>query len=142
MVTEILVIVILLIFLIFLVIMMTGRSRSQEKLKKSIPLAEGSEEKRVLGSKCPLCDEYLPRGEKVHSHLFSGKPDGIMHIFGCPHCYKDHPQGSYSQEENRICPCCHDTLGEKDYLIARVFEKPDKTQVHVLGCTICREKRN
>lgn len=140
MVTEISVIVLLLIFLLFLIVLTAGKSRSQKKMKGSIPLVD--EEKNKMGNNCPLCGKFLPPGERVHSHLYAGKPDGIMHIFGCAYCYEGHPQGNHSTPRKRSCPYCHDILGSEDHLIARVFEKPGKTQVHVLGCTICREKKN
>lgn len=142
MVTEFVVIGVLLIILLALVLMLSGKGKREQDLPDSIPFAESdSKVGNFYGSKCPLCGEFLPRGERVHSHLFSGKPDGMMHILGCPHCYKDHPRGSGHVSNIRVCPYCHDSLGPEDYVIARVFEKPGKTQVHVLGCTICRDKR-
>ena len=82
-------------------------------------------------SLCPICGSSLSKAEKVKSFLYPGKPDKIMHIFGCPFCY---PAG-----QQRICPVCSKEIKKEGYLIARVFEKPGKTHVHVLGCTGCRK---
>lgn len=98
---------------------------------------------------CPLCGTMLKRGETVHSVVFSGgtqaeaakrssadRPgDWLAHLFGCPYCYPanaGHP---------RICPVCRRELGPDDYVIARMFEKPGRKHVHVLGCTRCRAGR-
>jgi hypothetical protein len=111
---------------------------------------------------CPLCGTMLRRGETVHSIVFSGPAhaesidpakasansgrsgavrargatdDYLAHLFGCPYCYPsnaDHP---------RTCPVCRRTLSTDAYVIARMFEKPGRKHVHVLGCTECRESR-
>ena len=83
------------------------------------------------GSPCPICGSILIKAEKVKSIVYPGKPDKIMHIFGCPFCY---PTG-----EKRFCPVCSKEIEGEGYLIARVFEKPGKTHVHVLGCSGCRK---
>jgi hypothetical protein len=88
---------------------------------------------------CPICSTLLRKGQTVHSIVFSeGKrgsaEDSIAHLFGCPYCYpsnSDHP---------RICPVCGKTVSADGYIIARMFEKPGKKHVHVLGCTECRRK--
>ena len=118
---------------------------------------------------CPLCRTMLRRGETVHSVVFSGPAhaenldrmtaaarsvgpssrtagavrggsggrveDHLAHIFGCRYCYPA------NQEHPRICPVCAQTLRPDGYLIARMFEKPGKKHVHVLGCTECRNVR-
>ena len=106
---------------------------------------------------CPLCGSMLRRGETVHSVVFSGparvpadrttagampsgrarrRPDdAIAHLFGCPYCYPaddGHP---------RTCPVCARTLPPDGYVIARMFEKPGRKHVHVLGCTECRSRK-
>ncbi len=88
---------------------------------------------------CPLCGTPLQRGETVHSHLYPGKPDGMMYIYGCPFCYKDHPRVKFKKELVRICPYCKKDIPADGWVVARVFEKPEKTHVHVLGCTECRK---
>lgn len=131
MLLEILVLFLLLILLFSLIMM--GR-------KKKTPSSSGwdsiQETEEPVMQLCPLCKSSLYRGEKVYSHLFPGKPDQMMHIFGCPHCYIK--EGSGRTLQMRLCPYCQSPLDAEDYVIARVFSKPGKTQVHVLGCTRCR----
>jgi len=98
---------------------------------------------------CPLCGTMLRRGERVHSVVFSGgaklagpttptdttatrPPDYLTHIFGCPYC---HPA---NVESPRRCPVCTKIVPDDGYIIARMFDKPGKKHVHVLGCTECR----
>jgi hypothetical protein len=40
-----------------------------------------------------------------------------------------------------MCPVCNNVLPASGYVIARMFEKPGKKHVHVLGCTECRNGR-
>ena len=101
---------------------------------------------------CPLCGTMLRRGETVHSVVFSGgakvanaatmtdatatRPaDYLTHIFGCPYC---HPA---NLNYPRKCPVCGKTVPDDGYVIARMFDKPGKKHVHVLGCTQCRRPR-
>lgn len=90
----------------------------------------------VTGSRtCPLCGEKLGSDEKVKSVLYpaaKGAPDRMMEIYGCPHCY---PEGT-----PRRCPVCKKELKPDSVVIARCFQKPGKTHVHVLGCTDCYRK--
>lgn len=128
------IIVIILLVLILLTIMISSKRKKPEKQSPWDSIREADIPHYRL---CPLCKSPLVRGENVHSHLYPGKPDGMMHIFGCPHCYKT--QGKDSAR--RYCPYCSEPLSAEDYVIARVFQKPGKTQVHVLGCTRCRLNR-
>lgn len=86
------------------------------------------------GGVCPICCTRLVDGAQIKSALFPGEKDRICHIFGCPHC---HP---YKQESiNRKCPVCKKPLSQEGYLIARLFDRPNKKRhVHILGCTGCR----
>lgn len=86
---------------------------------------------------CPLCKSLLKKGQTVQSHHFPGKPDGMMHIFGCPNC--NSRSASRVKGIERVCPYCKITLDDDDFVVARVFQKPNKLQVHVLGCTRCRK---
>lgn len=81
---------------------------------------------------CPLCHAGLSGSERVHSVVYPGKPDGMMHIFGCPYC-----TGSSSVNQ-RQCPVCNAWLAADDYVVARVFNRSTRMHVHVLGCTRCR----
>jgi hypothetical protein len=84
---------------------------------------------------CPLCSIKLNRGDLVKSLAFpslTGGKDRLMYIRGCFSClYRDLP---------RRCPVCGNKLHVSDYLISRMFERPNnRKQVHVLGCNHCRK---
>jgi predicted nucleic acid-binding Zn ribbon protein len=87
---------------------------------------------------CPVCAARLPNGERVRSSAFpsvDGK-DRLMHIYGCPYCLDlDSPR-------KRVCPVCGRKLEKNQYLVARMFEKPARSHVHVLGCMTCRGPRS
>jgi len=123
-----------LILAIILIIMFISLLKKDKKVQK----ADNTGQEEIYRD-CPLCGTPLKRGETVHSHLYPGKPDGMMYIYGCPYCYKDHPRLKELKDVNRICPYCNAGIPEKGWVVARVFEKPGKTHVHVLGCTVCRK---
>jgi hypothetical protein len=81
---------------------------------------------------CPVCSIRLVHGERVKSSAFpaSGKAGRIMHINGCPYCLNG--------ERRRVCPVCGKPLNNDEILIARLFDKPGRSHVHVLGCSKCR----
>ena len=82
---------------------------------------------------CPLCAARLSAGERVKSSVFpssKGKTDRIMHISGCEYCLDG--------GRLRLCPVCGADLRVEDVLIARIFDKPGRSHVHVLGCSHCR----
>ncbi len=83
---------------------------------------------------CPLCHSVLKQGERVHAVEYPGKPDGMMHIFGCIYCRPEHAQAQ------RICPVCGKPLAKDAFVVARVFEKGTRKHVHVLGCPLCRRR--
>jgi hypothetical protein len=83
---------------------------------------------------CPLCGSRLQAGENVKSFVFPGKPDRIMHVFGCPYCLP--PSGSLK----RICPACLREVPTDGYVIGRYFVGPGRKHLHVLGCTGCRDR--
>jgi len=86
---------------------------------------------------CPLCRTLLSSGEQIKSAVYPGKDDKICHIFGCPHC---HP--FIEDNLSRICPVCKKPVPPEEYLVARLFERPNnKRHVHILGCTGCRIPR-
>ncbi|MDR2079594.1 MAG: hypothetical protein LBP74_07735 [Treponema sp.] len=81
---------------------------------------------------CPVCSARLDPGERVKSAAFPslGGYDRLMHISGCPYCLEgDRP---------RSCPVCGASLGLDEILIARMFDRPGRSHVHVLGCNRCR----
>ncbi|MDR2842544.1 MAG: hypothetical protein LBV52_05030 [Spirochaetaceae bacterium] len=119
--------VILFLFFFFWNLFAGGRKKPAKSTDNKMP--EGVRgEARV----CPICAVLFLNGETVKSKRFpsSGRFDRMLHIHGCPYCLKG--------ERTRICPVCGDEIGVSDYLIARIFERPGKAHVHVLGCTKCR----
>jgi hypothetical protein len=85
---------------------------------------------------CPVCAAKLPPGMLVRSAVYpsaSGR-DRIMHVMGCPFCL----EGEKEKRRPRICPVCRKPIGDEEYLFARIFERPEKTHVHILGCVNCR----
>jgi len=84
---------------------------------------------------CPVCSAKLNKGERVKSSAFPsmGGYDRLMHISGCCYCLEG--------DRNRVCPVCGTVLYEKEFLIARLFEKPARSHVHVIGCSRCKMRR-
>jgi hypothetical protein len=84
---------------------------------------------------CPVCCAKLLQGERVKSSAFPsmGGADRFMHIFGCVYCME--------ADRRRVCPVCKTTLREEEYLVARLFEKPGRSHVHVIGCTRCKLRK-
>lgn len=119
------------VLLILLWILRSGNTATENKIRRG-EKQSGNEAAR--GRPCPLCGERLNAGEKVHSVLYPGKPDSLMEIHGCPHCENG--------GNRRICPVCKKSMPDGSVLIARVFEKPGKKHVHVLGCTGCYSGRS
>jgi len=82
---------------------------------------------------CPVCSTKLFKGYMVQTHAFpslNGGKDRFMHIKGCEYCINgDMP---------RICPVCGEHLNTSHFLLARMFEHPKRSHVHVLGCCICK----
>ena len=88
---------------------------------------------------CPVCSALLEHGERVKSSAFpamGGGSDRLMHVFGCPYCLTD------LNSRLRSCPVCGKRLGPSSHLIARMFDKPGRSHVHVLGCSVCRGPRS
>jgi len=85
---------------------------------------------------CPLCSVKLYRGELVKSMAFpsiTGGKDRLMYIRGCFSCLENNLP--------RKCPVCGNALNISDYLISRMFERPNnRNHVHVLGCNQCRKR--
>ncbi len=81
---------------------------------------------------CPVCSAKLTPGQRVRSSAFPSMngSDRLMHINGCIYCL--------SGERKRVCPVCGANLSIQDVLVARLFDKPGRSHVHVLGCSRCR----
>ena len=82
---------------------------------------------------CPVCSTILHKDYLVKTHVFpslNGGKDRFMHIKGCIFCIDgDIP---------RLCPVCGEHLKPGDILLARMFERPRRNHVHVIGCSICK----
>jgi len=125
---ETVVLVLIGIILVVLLVLL----RNQKNGERPVVHATGGRGYRT----CPLCGEQLAPGESVKSALYpaeKGASDRMMEIYGCPHCY---PAG-----KTRYCPVCKKELAAESMLIARCFQKPGKTHVHVLGCPNCYRKK-
>ncbi len=103
-----------------------GQRKRKKTAEESVPGAPRT---------CPVCSVRLLRGERVKSAAFPsmGGTDRLMHISGCPYCL--------AGDRIRSCPVCGTLLRPEEFLIARMFEKPGRSHVHVLGCTHCRGPR-
>ncbi|MDR2471528.1 MAG: hypothetical protein LBD09_05405 [Treponema sp.] len=84
---------------------------------------------------CPVCCARLEKGERVKSSAFPslGGYDRLMHISGCVYCLEG--------DRRRVCPVCGAVLREEEFLVARLFDKPGRSHVHVLGCSRCKLRR-
>ncbi|MDR1929537.1 MAG: hypothetical protein LBQ44_02800 [Treponema sp.] len=82
---------------------------------------------------CPVCSAKLEKGERVKSSAFPSftGTDRLMHIAGCVYCLEG--------DRRRSCPVCGAVLRDGEFLIARLFEKPHRSHVHVLGCSRCKK---
>jgi hypothetical protein len=111
-----------------------GFSMPAFKRKNQVPRARGT---GVPGAPrtCPVCSAKLVKGERVKSSAFPsmGGADRMMHIAGCVYCLKGN--------RPRVCPVCGAILREDEILVARLFEKPVRSHVHVLGCSRCKLRR-
>jgi hypothetical protein len=82
---------------------------------------------------CPICSMRLDKGDLVKTFAFpsDGGIDRMMYIRGCISCLE--------HGVPRRCPICKKSMTLEDYLVARMFERPNrKNHVHVLGCNNCR----
>ena len=73
---------------------------------------------------CILCSSVLGTGERIHSSIFPGKADRIMHIYGCSKCWPAGRSSPGVSSPSRICPVCGRALEAEGFLIARCFERP------------------
>jgi RNase P subunit RPR2 len=82
---------------------------------------------------CPVCSAVLARGERVKSTAYPsmGGKDRLMHISGCTYCLEG--------DRVRSCPVCGAVLKPGDILVARMYDKPGRSHVHVIGCSQCKK---
>lgn len=105
--------------------------------KKSGPV-RGKKKKSGGGFvNCPVCGTMMLPGENLVSKVFvtSGQVnDQICYIYGCPHCYPRVEPGV-----KRLCPVCHKSVEQNQYLLARRFNKTKSGTPHVIvnGCGNC-----
>jgi hypothetical protein len=85
---------------------------------------------------CPICSMRLVRGELVKTVAFpsiTGGADRLMYIRGCYSCLNDNLP--------RQCPVCGTSMSTSDFLVSRMFERPNqKNHVHVVGCNHCKRR--
>jgi len=84
---------------------------------------------------CPICSIRLDRREQVKTVVYpslSGGKDRTIHIRGCINCLE--------KGVPRRCPICGVDLELSDFLVARMFDRPNtRSHVHVLGCNHCKK---
>ncbi|MBN1525626.1 MAG: hypothetical protein JW904_14200 [Spirochaetales bacterium] len=57
-----------------------------------------------------------------------------MHIHGCPQC--EPPNGT----RTRRCPVCKHAIPPGGFCVGRMWEKPGKMHLHIVGCTECKRQ--
>ena len=84
---------------------------------------------------CPVCSIRMLRGDLVKTIAFATgvrSKDRLVHIKGCISCLENNVP--------RYCPICKHKMTVKDYLVARMFDRPErKNHIHVLGCNYCKK---
>jgi hypothetical protein len=116
-----------------------GKKRDRRREDDACGRARGKDDPRIESGRagdpkvCPVCSARLDAGERVKSSAFPGMPGQgrMMHIWGCVYCMDG--------GRERVCPVCGAVIGVDQVLVARMFEKPGRSHVHVLGCSFCRE---
>jgi hypothetical protein len=105
------------------------RQKRREWTGELVPRRSGKERS------CPICGQVMPEGTRVRSVVYPGKPYSVTDVYGCPSCYPANPL------HKRICPVCDKELAREGYLIGRMFERPGRKHVHIMGCTGCQFPR-
>jgi len=81
---------------------------------------------------CPLCGTRLYEGERIRSVAFDLGEEKFMQIYGCRHCSGATPSA------RRRCPVCRRNLPATGFVVGRMWEKNNRTRLHISGCTECR----
>ncbi|MDR2467574.1 MAG: hypothetical protein LBD22_01275 [Spirochaetaceae bacterium] len=99
--------------------------------ESSFPVTEG---RRGDPHTCPVCAAKFEHGESVRSKIFppTARNDRLLHISGCSHCLNG--------KRRRECPVCGAELALNEFLTARIFQRPGKSHVHIVGCSHCRKR--
>lgn len=112
--------------------------RYQDSLKKSLSKNCKAKRGRTGGfANCPVCGTMMLPGENLVTKVFvtAGEVnDQICYIYGCPHCF---PVCEFGIK--RTCPVCKKPVEQKQYLLARRFNKTKSGTPHVIvnGCGNC-----
>jgi rubredoxin len=84
---------------------------------------------------CPVCSVRMHKNDRVKTTAvpnFAGNKDKLMFIRGCHSCLEHNTP--------RKCPVCGQDLTTRDYLVSRLFERPNnRNHVHVIGCNYCKK---
>lgn len=128
------ILILIAIFLILIgskIIFQLSLDRSGKKM-----IDQARESKAGQPKTCPVCSIKLFKGEQVNSSVFpsANRIERIMHIKGCQYCLNP------SSKRERSCPVCRKSLAIDSYLIAKMYDKPGRSHVHVLGCPNCRKR--
>ncbi|MDR0663852.1 MAG: hypothetical protein LBF80_07250 [Spirochaetaceae bacterium] len=80
---------------------------------------------------CPVCAALFEPGDNVKSKILppGGQNYRILHISGCKFCL--------GGDRRRLCPVCGAELSTEEYLVARIWQKPDMPEVRIQGCVHC-----
>ena len=86
---------------------------------------------------CPVCGTMMLPGENLVTKVFTTSAqvnDQICYIYGCSHCFPVCEPGI-----KRSCPVCKKNVEQKQYLLARRFNKTKSGTPHVIvnGCGNC-----
>ena len=118
--------------LVVMILVLLIGSMGRKKTHKNAPRGKSASPRPP----CPLCGSSLDAGERIRSVVFRDGPETsreqLVHLFGCPLCSPPHGIAP------RVCPVCHKRIPEDGYLIGRMWDKPRKKHLHILGCTVCR----
>ena len=81
---------------------------------------------------CPLCGSRLYNGDRIRTVAFDLGKEKFMQIYGCRHC------NSAAPSAQRRCPVCKRRIPDGGFVVGRMWEKYNKTRLHISGCTECR----
>jgi hypothetical protein len=89
------------------------------------------EGKRGDARTCPICAARFEQGDNIKSKILppNGRDYRLLHISGCKFCLNG--------ERQRLCPVCGAELSTGEYLVARIWQNPDRPEVRIQGCVHC-----
>ncbi len=83
---------------------------------------------------CPLCRSRLQPGERIHSLIYPGGEQRLVHILGCPRCYPSNAKA------RRVCPICRKELPADGFIIGRMWNSEGKQHLRITACTACKKR--